>query len=79
MAATMAAAIRHAFTRSTTPKTLSSQQREELHHRNVEALHMTVVGETSEARALEAVRLSTLVECTQLKNLQRSLDERAQR
>ena len=38
------------------PETLSSQPREELHHRNMEALHTPVVGETSEARALEAVQ-----------------------
>lgn len=58
-------------------ETLSSQQREELHHINMEALHTPVVGETSEARALEAVRLDTLAKRTRLENLQGSLDERA--
>ena len=38
---------------------------------------MPIVGETSEARALEAARLATLVERTRLENLQRALDERA--
>ena len=33
------------------PETLSSQQREELHRCNKEALHTPIVGETSEARA----------------------------
>ena len=61
------------------PETLSSQQREELHRRNVEALHTPVVGETSEAQALEAARLTTLAERTRLENLQRALDDRARR
>ena len=59
------------------PETLSSQQREELHHRNMEALHTPIVGETSKAWALEAVRLATLAERTRLDNLQRSLNKRA--
>jgi hypothetical protein len=45
-------------------ETLSSQQRDELHRRNEEALHTPIVGETSEARALEAARLATLAERT---------------
>ena len=61
------------------PETLSSQQREELHHHNMEALHTPIVGETSEAQALEAVRLATLAELTRLENLQHTLDERARR
>jgi hypothetical protein len=59
------------------PETLSSQRREELQHRNEEALHTPIVGETSEARALEAARLATLAERTRLENLQHALDERA--
>ena len=55
---------------------LSSRQREKLHRRNMEALHTPIVGETSEARALEEVRLATLVERTRLENLQHALDER---
>ena len=61
------------------PQPLSSQQREELHRRNVEALQTTIIGETAEARALEAVHLATLDERTCLENLQHSLDERAHR
>ena len=57
------------------PETRTSQQREELHRRNTEVLHTPVVGETSEARALEAARLATLAECTRLENLQCALDE----
>ena len=59
------------------PQPLSSQQREELHRRNMEALQTPIIGETAEARALEAVRLATLAERTRLENLQYSLDERA--
>ena len=61
------------------PETLSSQQRGELHHRNVEALHTPVVGESSEAWALEAARLATFAERTRLEKLQRGLDDRARR
>ena len=61
------------------PQPLSSQQREELHRRNVEALQTPIIGETAEARALEAVRLATLAERTRLENLQHSLDEHARR
>lgn len=46
------------------PETLSFQQREELHYRNMEALHTPIVGETSEAWAVEAARLATLAEHT---------------
>ena len=60
------------------PEPLSSQQREELRRRNMDALHMPIVGETPEARALEEVHLANLAERTQLDNLQRTLDERAQ-
>ena len=59
------------------PEALTSQQREELHRRNVEALHTPVVGETSEAQALEEARLANLVERTRLENHQHALDERA--
>ena len=59
------------------PQPLSSQQREELHRRNVEALQTPIIGETAEARALEAVHLAALAERTRLDNLQYSLDERA--
>ena len=59
------------------PEALTSQQREELHRRNVEALHTPIIGETSEARALEAARLATLAERTRQDNLQHALDERA--
>ena len=61
------------------PQPLSSQQREELHRRNMEALQTPIIGETAEARALEAVRLATLAERTRLENLQHSLDKRARR
>ena len=61
------------------PQPLSSQQREELHRRNVEALETPIIRETAEARALEAMRLATLVERSHLENLQHSLDERARR
>ena len=61
------------------PQPLSSQQREELHRRNMEALQTPIIGETAEARALEAVRLATLAERTRLENLQHSLDECARR
>uniref|UniRef100_A0A453HCG8 Uncharacterized protein n=1 Tax=Aegilops tauschii subsp. strangulata TaxID=200361 RepID=A0A453HCG8_AEGTS len=61
------------------PETLSSRQREELHGRNMEALHTPIVEETSEARALEEARLATLAERTRLENLQHALDEHARR
>ena len=61
------------------PEALTSQQREELHHHNMEALHTPIIGETSDARALEAARLATLAERACLENLQHSLDERARR
>ena len=61
------------------PQPLSSQQREELHRCNEEALHTLIIGETAEARALEDVRLAMLAERTRLENLQHSLDERARR
>ena len=59
------------------PEPLDSQQREELRHRNMDALHTPIVGETPEARALEDARLANLAERTRLENLQRALDERA--
>ena len=59
------------------PEPLSSQQREELRRRNMDALHTPIVGETPEARALEEVRLVNLAERTRLENLQHALDERA--
>ena len=59
------------------PEPLSSQQREELRRRNMDALHTPIVGETPEARALEEVRLANLAERTRLENLQHALDERA--
>jgi hypothetical protein len=61
------------------PEALTSEQRDELHHRNMEALHTPIIGETSEARALEAARLATLAKRARLENLQHSLDERAHR
>lgn len=60
------------------PEPLSLQQREELHRRNMDALHTPIVGETPEARALEEVRLANLAERTRLDNLHHALDERAQ-
>ena len=60
------------------PEPLSSQQREELRRRNMDALHTPIVGETPEAQALEQVRLANLAERTRLENLQRARDERAQ-
>ena len=45
----------------------------------MDALHMPIVGETSEARALEEARLANLAERTRLENLQHALDERARR
>ena len=59
------------------PELLTSQQREELRRRNMDALHTPIAGETPEARALEEARLANLAERTQLENLQRALDERA--
>ena len=44
------------------PEALISEQRDELHHRNMEALHTPIIGETSKARALEAACLATLAE-----------------
>ena len=43
---------------------LSSHRREELCHRNMDALHTPIVGETPEARALEEARLANLAERT---------------
>ena len=60
------------------PEPLSSQQREELRRRNMDALHTPIVGETPKAQALEEVLLANLAERTRLDNLQRALDERAQ-
>ena len=45
----------------------------------MEALQTPIIGESAEARALEAVRLATLAERTRLENLQQSLDVRARR
>ena len=45
----------------------------------MEALHTPIIGETSEARALEAAHLGTLAERTRLENLQHSLEEHARR
>ena len=59
------------------PEPLTSQQREELRHRNMDALHTPIAGETPEDRALEEARLANLAERTRLENLQRALDERA--
>src|SRR3954471_8875235 len=56
------------------PEILPSQHREDLHCRNMEALHTPIVGESSEARALEEARLANLVERTRLENLQHALD-----
>ena len=61
------------------PQPLSSQQKEELHRRNEEALHTPIIRETAEAQALEDVRLATLAEHARLDNLQHCLDERAHR
>ena len=44
------------------PEPLTSLQREELHHRNVDALHTPIVGETPEAHALEDACLANLAE-----------------
>ena len=60
------------------PEPLSSQQREELRRRNMDALHIPIVGETPEAWALEEARLANLAERTRLENLQHALDECAQ-
>ena len=59
------------------PEPLTSQQREELRRRNMDALHTPIAGETPEACALEEARLANLAERTRLENLQRALDERA--
>ena len=59
------------------PEPLTSQQREDLRRRNMDALHTPIAGETPEARALEEARLANLAERTRLENLQRALDERA--
>ena len=59
------------------PEPLSSQQREELRRRNMDALHTPIFGETPDARALEEERLANLTERTRLENLQRTLDEHA--
>ena len=58
------------------PEPLSSQQREELRRRNMDALRTPIAGETPEARALEEARLANLAERARLENLQRALDER---
>lgn len=59
------------------PQAVTADQREELHHRNFKALQTPIVGETPEARALEAARLSTLAEHWLLENLQQAHDDRA--
>src|SRR3954467_14964765 len=59
------------------PEPLSSQHREELRRRNMDALHTPIIVETPEARALEEARLANLAERTRLENLQHALDERA--
>ena len=59
------------------PEPLSSQQREELRRRNMDALHTPIVGETPEAQALEQARMANLAEGTRLENLQRALNDRA--
>ena len=46
------------------PEPLSSQQREDLRRRNMDALHTPIVGETPEAWALEEARLANLAERT---------------
>ena len=51
------------------PDPLSSQQREELRRRNMDALHTPTIGETPEARALEEARLTNLAKRTRLENL----------
>lgn len=61
------------------PEALTLEQKEELHRRNMEALHTPIIGETSEARAMETARLATLAERARLENLQHSLNERARR
>ena len=48
------------------PEALTSQQRDELHHWNMDALHTPIVGETPEAQALEQARLANLAERTRL-------------
>ena len=52
------------------PEPLNSLQREELHRRNMDAMHTPIVGETPEARALEEACLANLVERARLENLQ---------
>ena len=42
------------------PEPLTSLQREELHRRNMDALHTPIVGETPKARALKDARLANL-------------------
>ena len=59
------------------PEPLSSQWREELRRRKMDALHTPMVGETPEAQALEEARLANLAERSRLENLQRALDKRA--
>ena len=51
------------------PEPLNSLQREELHCRNMDALHTPITGETPEARALEEARLANLAERARLENL----------
>ena len=55
------------------PEPLSSQQREELRRRNMDALHTPIIAEIPEARALEEARLANLAERTRLENLQHAL------
>ena len=50
------------------PEPFSLQQREDLRRRNMDALHTPIVGETSEARALEEARSANLAERTRLEN-----------
>ena len=59
------------------PEPLTSQQREDLRRRNMDALHTPIVGETPEAQALEEAHVANLAERTRLENFQRALDEHA--
>ena len=52
------------------PEPFTSQQREDLRRRNMDALHTPIAGETPEACALEEARLANLAERTRLENLQ---------
>ena len=51
------------------PQPLSPQHREGLQRHSEEALHTPIIGETAEARALEATRIATLAERTRLENI----------